>query len=445
MRTELKESLEKLVDFTNKAGADGCDVILSKGESFSINAQNADIDKYKVSGAQVIGVRAIKNSKVGLAYSESLDDESLEFAAKAAVENAINSEENLHEKINVDNGEHIFPTEFKKDTSTTQQKIDFCLKLESEVKSRDSRVQAVPYNGLSESESSSYYLNSNGVFGFDSEYYMSCYTSALLQEGSESSMHYHGVMGRKISDLSIESCVQESLHHASEWLKAKPLSTGSYDIMFTTDALSEFLGCFGNIYSGKGAMEKTNPFADSIGKKIANEKLTIKDIPTYKDSFFKSHFDSEGNPHQEITLIENGVLNSFYHNSVTASFFKTKTTGSAARGAKSALGVSGTTKVISTGSVSDSDMKSGEYFEVHYMQGLHSGSSAISGEFSFAASGYLCRDGEPVQPVKGVTVSGNFHKMLMDLSMIGDTTQATTDKGFFTPDLRFEKISVAGV
>lgn len=445
MKTELKTKLENIVELSKKNGADQCDAILSKGESFSLSAQNSEIDKYKVSGAQVIGVRVIKDSKVGISYTESFDAASLEIAAKSAVENAMNSEVNEFESIDNSNGEFVFESEFKKDNSTTEEKIDFCLKLESEVKERDSRVQSVPYNGLSESESASYYLNSNGVFGFSSEYYQSCYTSALLQEGGESSMHYHGTIGRKLSDLNVDDCVTESLTHASEWMKAKPLSTGNYDIIFELDAFSEILGCFSSIFSGKGAMEKTNPFLEKLGKKVANESLTISDIPKYKDAFFQSHFDSEGIAHKDLTLIENGVLKSFYHNSATGKFFKQASTGHASRGAKSALGVGGTTKVISAGKIGASDIVSGEYFEVHSLQGLHSGANSVSGEFSFAASGYLCNDGKRTQPVKGVTVSGNFHKMLLELNIIGDTVLATHDRGFFSPKLRFEKMSVAGV
>jgi len=444
MKIELKKHLESLLDFTIDAGADECDVILSKGDSFSLSAQNGEIEKYKVSGSQVIGVRAIANSRVGISYSESLDFDSLKFAAKAAVENARNSEENPYEKITVKKGEHIISSPFKKDESLIEEKIDFCLKLESEVKKNDSRVQAVPYNGLSESTSSSYYLNSNKVFGYQDEYFLSCFTSALLKEGSENSMHYKGMIGRKLTDLNIDYCVNESLKHASQWLKGSALKTGFYDIVFTTDTFTEFLGTFSNIFSAKSAMEKTNPFAEKLNDQVANSKVTITDCPQFKDAFFQNYFDSEGNAHKDLTLIENGVLKSFYHNSATANYFKTTSTGNAARGARSALGVGGTVKVMSSGELTDHELLSGEYFEIHSIQGMRSGANSISGDFSFAATGYLCRNGEIISAVKGVTVSGNFHKMLLDIKLIGDTILSNNDKSFFAPRLRFEGISVAG-
>lgn len=445
MNTDLKNILTKIVDKTISAGANECDAIISKGSSFSLAAQNGDLEKYKVSGSQVIGVRAIADNKVGLAYTESLDESSLELAAQAAVANAKNSEVNEFESIQIIEGEHIYESQYEKDSASTEEKIDLCLKLESEVKARDSRVQSVPYNGFTESESEFYYLNNHGVSGFQSDYNQSIYTSALINEGETSGMHYQGAIGRKLSELDLEYCVSESLLHASEWLKGKPLSTGHYDIIFKTSIFGDLLGTFGTIFSARSAMEKTNPFADKIGQKVMNDKITISDLPQYKDTFSPEYFDAEGVAHKDLVLIQNGELHSFYHNTATANFFKTTTTGHATRGAKSPLSVSGTTKVISAGTISEEDIVAGEYFEVMSIQGLHSGANSASGEFSFAASGYLCRDGKRIQPVKGVTVSGNFYKMLLDVELLGDTIEATKYRHFFAPKIRFEKMSVAGV
>ena len=105
-----------------------------------------------------------------------------------------------------------------------------------------------------------------------------------------------------------------------------------------------------NIFSAKKAWEKTNPFADKLQTSIGHNELTIIDSPRYQDAFFAYEFDSEGFERQDLTLVENGVLKSFYHNSATANFFKTKTTGHASRGPRSSLGVGGTNYLIKPGS-----------------------------------------------------------------------------------------------
>ncbi len=444
MREELKKSMQTLINLALDAGASECDVILSKGESFSLSAQKGDIDKYQVSGSQVMGLRAIKDNRVGLSYTESTDLDSLKQAAKSAVENAENSVENPYEKILVKDTEIIKESEFKSDNVSIDDKVAFCLRLESEVKKRDSRVTATPYNGYGESSFEKHYMNNLNTYTFGSEYYQSCYTSALMNEGSKSAMHYHSSMARSFKDLDASKCIEESLFHAEKWLDGKPLKTGKYDVIFKTDLFNSVFNSFTNIFSAKSAMEKINPFAEKLNKLVMNEKITISDIPHYKDSFFKSYFDAEGRAHKDLTLVENGVLKSFYHNTATASYFGVAPTAHGARGAKSPLGVSGSTRVISAGDISDKEIHSGEYFEIHELSGLHSGANAISGDFSFGASGYLVKDGVKVKPVRGVTISGNFHKMLLEIGQIGDTIHATSDKSFFAPALRFENMSIAG-
>ncbi len=445
MNNELKNSLEKIINYASSNGADSSDAILNTGSSFSLSAQNGEIDKYKLSGSSVVGIRVIKDGKVGLSYTEALDDDALEFAAKAALENAKNTDADENQTISIrSSADLISKTKFKKEDISVENKIDFCLKLEDEVKKKDKRVQAVPYNGFSESESESYYLNSLGTFGFDNEFYLSCYTSALINEGAENSMHYHSSIAREFQNLDLKDCVDESLLHASNWLGAKSVATGSYDILFTQDAFATVFGCFSNIFSAKAAIEKVNPFADKLGQSVAMSEFSVADIPNFNDSFFKYEFDSEGVKRNDLCLIENGVLKNFYHNTATANFFKTKTTGHASRGPKSAMGVGGTTKVVGLGKTSDSSITDGEYLEIHSLQGVHSGANSISGEFSFGASGYLCRDGKRVQPVKGITVAGNFHKMLLNIGAIGDKIYSTGDKGFFSPRIRFSNVSIAG-
>ena len=229
MKTQLKDKMSQLIDKCMNAGASECDVVLSKGDSFSLSAQNGEIEKYQVSGSQVMGVRVIKDNKVGLAYTESLDEDAMDIAARSAVENAKFAPENPYEKIEAKDNEFVTSKAAVDEQASTEDKIEFCLRLEEEVRKRDSRVQSVPYNGFSEASVESYLLNSKNSFVYDSEYYNSCYTSALVSESGDSSMHYHSSIAKNLKGLDLEECVRESLEHATGWLGAKPVKTGKYD------------------------------------------------------------------------------------------------------------------------------------------------------------------------------------------------------------------------
>jgi len=145
-----------------------------------------------------------------------------------------------------------------------------------------------------------------------------------------------------------------------------------------------------------------------------------------------------------LTPYTNGCLQTLIHNSATASYFDTETTGQASRGPRSTLGVSLHQVEIAKGSEDLSTLHSGEYLELTDLTGLHSGANAISGNFSFGASGYLCKDGERIQAVRGITVAGNFYEMLNKISMIGNQQNWDEGRSALMPSIRFSDVAISG-
>jgi PmbA protein len=60
-----------------------------------------------------------------------------------------------------------------------------------------------------------------------------------------------------------------------------------------------------------------------------------------------------------------------------------------------------------------------EALYIQSMSGLHSGTNAISGDFSVGAEGLMVRNGEFAEPVREVTVASTLQRMLLDLADIG--------------------------
>jgi PmbA protein len=429
----VKNTLQKIIDQTMNAGADSCDVIVNAGEAMNLGTNNGKLDKFKVSKTSMFGVRAIKNQKIGLSYSESFDNDAIAFAAKSAVSNAEYADTNEHETISIKNPKDFVDNRAVKDKSTTEEKIEFALKLESEIKKKDSRIQTVPYNGLSVSSTEFYYLNSLGRYTAENESSCIAYTSALLKEGDVSSTHNASMLSRDLKKLDLEAAIEECLEHSINWLRAAPVPTGKYDVIFHTEVLTSLIGAFSSCFSAKAAMNKTNMWEHKLGELVAATNFTMIDMPAYKDA-----------EKTDLTLIENGVFKSFYHNTATANYFGTKTTGHASRSPKSSLGVTGTNWVITPGTTSHSDMVEGTYLEVVDVMGIGPGSDDVSGEFSFGASGYLCKSGKRIQPVKGITIAGNFNRLLSGISRMGTELKHNDSRSTFAPLIRFSDLSVAG-
>ena len=113
--------------------------------------------------------------------------------------------------------------------------------------------------------------------------------------------------------------------------KAKNPQTGmegKYDVVFDPLFVGSLLGMWGSMASAYYVTVQLSIFVNKLGKKVASESVTLRDVPA-SYSIANRIFDDEGVPAQENVIIEKGQLKTYLHNTSTAKIFKTKTTANA--------------------------------------------------------------------------------------------------------------------
>jgi PmbA protein len=103
---------------------------------------------------------------------------------------------------------------------------------------------------------------------------------------------------------------------------------GKYDIIFDPLFVGSLLAMWGPMASAYSVMVQMSIFVDKLGKKVASDLVTLRDVPAAY-SVSNRVFDDEGAPAQENVIINKGILKTYLHNTSTAGIFKTKTTGNA--------------------------------------------------------------------------------------------------------------------
>lgn len=436
MKNVLERVLNELTD--HKAEAD---LIFINSKSLKMSAHNAAISEYKVSSSQILGVRAIKDGRVGISYTEAMDDESLSLLIKQALQNAETSELSPDETLLNLTGE------IRDDMNKPESAVDIAVKtqkaieLETIPKSKDSRVVSVPYNSYSENEYFSHYMSSRGRSAIYTDKSYTVMASALMDDKGKKANFYDFHMAHTFNELNWDKVIETSLFHATNMLEEKTLPTGRYPVMFNTDCLKELIGCFANFYSAKSAIDKMNPWGEKVGEEVVSKDLSIEDHPLYEKSFRISKFDGEGVERKPMFLIQDGVLKNLYHNSATAKKLNTKTTGHAVRGPDSSLGVTGTDLIIRGKNKKPLPQK---YLEVIEMAGLYSGANRVTGTFSVAVKGYVWENGKRTMTFGNITLSGNLMEILKRAEVVGDQLIASTDESFFSVPLIFDGMSIAG-
>ena len=442
--SKLKSTSEQVFNRVQDAGAEA-DLIIIAAESLSLKADAGKLEEQTVSNTQSFGVRVIKDDHVGIAYSEASDAESLQWMVDQALKNAAFSDAEPHERIldsqaTLVSDDSIFCPE---DTATVDQHIDMVLELEKGLLEKP-LIKNVPYNGFSEIANSRYLFSTAGLSAAERQRMVYAYAYALAEDGDKNSMEGTGQMSRLTSQLNVSELIENVASTSLDLLEGKPIPSKHYDVIFDRECQIDMFGVFSMVLSGKAAKEGINPWREKVGEVVTDSRLSLGDRPLLMDGFGYALFDSEGTATADLDFIVEGKLNSLMHNSVTANHFGLKTTGHASRGARSTLGVGMHQLVMGEGEAAASELYAGEYLEITSMAGLHSGANAISGDFSLGVSGFLCRDGERVQPVRGVTVAGNFYKMLNQIQCIGNERFWNWQRTALMPSIRFANLAVSG-
>ena len=441
---ELHAKAAEVLSRVTDAGAEG-DLIVDRGQAISLKAQQGKLEEHKVTSSQIFGLRIIKDNQVGTAYSEAADSDSLASLVDQALTNASFAAEEAHEKIlandqNLSTDPNALCPE---DSASIDEKIDLALRLEADLRARP-KIKNVPYNGVQDSTSERHIFSTAGLNATTKRRYCSAFLYGLIEDGEKNAMEGAAQVARRFPDLVPETLVEKAYRDTLDILDGTAVPSDHYDVIFDEEMQVSLFQVFSSMFSGKSAKDGINPLRDKVGQLVADERLTILDRPDNMLGFGYDLFDDEGTPTAQLSLIEAGVLNTLVHNSMTASYFGAQSTGHGTRGPRSTLGVGLHQLEIAPGESDETTLHSGRYLLITDLTGLHSGANAISGDFSFGASGYLCEDGKRIQPVRGITVAGNFYQMLKKINLIGSQQHWNSQKSALMPSVRFADVAISG-
>src|SRR5205807_1534701 len=121
-------------------------------------------------------------------------------------------------------------------------------------------------------------------------------------------------------------------------------------------------------------------------------------------------------------LFDGGALQGFLHNTYTGRRSGAGSTGSAVRGGfKTTPGVGARALTLVPGERGAEQVLAdvGDGLLVQSMQGLHSGTNPVSGDFSVGVEGLMVRNGELAEPVREATMASTLQRMLLDVVVVG--------------------------
>ncbi|HQH65963.1 MAG TPA: TldD/PmbA family protein [Clostridia bacterium] len=444
----MKQLIAKLFEQGRLMGFTDMEVLTNINESFEVKIYGQQIDSYKVTDSRGMGFRGVYDNKMGYSYTEKLSEDSIEILLEDARQNAIindNPDQDVifegskeYKKV-----ENWFPALEK---VTVEEKIRFAKDMERLALSVDSRIKSCPYCVFGSGSGSTAMVNSKGLDLSDKGNAVFCYISVLAQDGQDYSDGVAFDFASDFSELNPENLAKEAAEKALSYLGVGPVPTGTYKAVMLNDASADILGAVSSCFSARAVQKGMSFLKGKLGTKVASEAVTIVDDPFLPGMSGTGSFDGEGVATKYKEVIKNGVLKTYLHNLKTAKIDKTESTGNAGRSYKSNIGVTPTNMYFAKGNKTFDQLLEtmDEGIVITEVSALHSGFNDISGDFSLPAKGYTVKNGKKDKYFRQITISGNYFKMLTDITEVGDDLKFATDGKIGSPSLLISEISVAG-
>ena len=439
-----QEFSKQAMDYAASCGCASCELFYASGDSFSVNANAGEIDRYSVSREAGVSVRVSYDGHEGYAYSERIEEP--EQLVDHAVDNARCIESDDEHPMQT---RQTYQTVTRADSAlknlSEAERISLARKMEELCLAADPRVKRVVYCAAAYEAGSVIMENSLGLCAERSSNSSVIYVMPSVQEGDEIQTGFAFRMGADAADA--EGCAREAVEDALDKLGGAPVESGCYRVLLRPFAMGDLLSAFAPMFSADEAQKGTSLLANKEGQSIASELVTLLDDPF--DPIAPRAFDGEGTPCVTKTIIDKGTLKTLLHNLKTAKKAGCESTGNASRkSAASSVGISPTVFRLQPGERTEDELLHtlDHGLVISDLEGLHAGVDTVSGDFSLKAAGFLVEHGAIIRPVSNITIAGNFITMMKDVIALGNDLRFGMPGGgyFGSPSVLVGALTVAG-
>jgi len=407
------------------------------------------IECFKVTESSGLGLRAALGKKVASYSTSNISLEEIGEAAEKVVKIAKAMPEDLEWRhFNMSFGKSNALGYYDKsvediDYGNVAEKVYTAIK---RIREYDSRVK--PTRGLlAIATTRTAVANCYGGEFERIESAVSAWVRAKAEDGLEKSIGSDHAETRFWRDVKLEELASKAAEKALKFLKAKPIESCRMPVIFRNDVFASILGTMlSGPITAEWVQKKRSPLAGKLGKVIACDEINLVDDGIMYGGVRTRPFDDEGHPTQKTYVIEGGLLKNYLYDTYTSLKDNVRSTGNAARGGYwTPPQTTPSNLKLEPGDSSLEEMvketSRGLLVEDVIGEWL---SNPVSGNLSATVThAYLIENGETTAPVKGVTVSGDFYKMIAeDVEMVGKDVRNMGQ--YYSPTIKFREITVAG-
>lgn len=430
-----KEIAEQVLASALKSGGDFAELFCEDTVSNTTAMIDGKVDQLNGGRTYGAGIRIFKGLKSVYAYTNDLSLTGLKATAEkaAAVIGALKEDSPMSICLEPRQIASIHPIEIIPASVAGSKKVEVLRKLHQAAKSESPEITQVMAR-LLDVDQRVLIANSNGLFTEDRRVRTRILGQAIASNGTENQVGYEAPgrhMGFEVFEraIDVEAIGREAAQTAVKMLHAKACPAGKMAV-----AIDNAFGgvifheACGHSLEATSVAKGTSEFTGKLGQQIASTVVTAIDDGTIPNAWGSQMMDDEGTPTQKNVLIENGILKSYLVDTLNGRRMGMGSTGSSRRESYKYAPTSRMTNTyIAAGESTDAEIIA-SMAEGLYAKKLGGGSvNPATGEFNFAVlEGYLVKNGQIQEPVRGASLIGKGSEVLMKIDMVGKNLEHGT-------------------
>ena len=442
---QAQERAKDIVRRARAAGADAADAVFAANASSDVSVRLGQLEDVGRSEGEDLGLRvfvgqrsaSVSTSDLSVAAMESLMGRAVAMAREAPEDRWAGlapQERLLHGAPPLlDLADH---------TIATPEELRTAARLAEEAARAVPGVTNSEGGGASTSSSVWALATSHGFAGAYATTGFSVSASVVAGEGSGMQRDYAFHAARHRAHLDPPEAIgRQAGERAVARLSPGRAPSGAMPVVFDPRVGSSLLGHLTSAIAGAAITRRTSFLLDSLGTRVFAPGIAIEDDPHRPRGLRSRPFDGEGLPVSPLSLVSDGMLETWLLDSASARQLGLEPTGHAARGIAGAPGVSTGNLYMAAGKVPVETLIGDITQGIYITELIGQGVNPVTGDYSRGAAGFLIERGAITRPVAEFTIAGNLKAMFATLVPANDLTFRY---GINVPTLRIEGMTVAG-
>lgn len=422
-----KETAQKVLAEALGTGADLAEIYIEDVVSLQLGMDDSRLEQAVRGADRGAGIRVFFGNRVTYAYTDSLDEDSLLNAARAARAAGSGSSKTAVVDLTERKSPLEYPVELAFDTMSIQDKVALLAKMDEAARAYSPLIVQVSA-GYLELRRHMWLFNSEGVQVEDDRYFTEMRAGVVARKNGTLQSVREGFGGRIGLELLSRNDAIAKINHVAEsavkMLDAKPCPAGDMPVVMCNGWGGVlFHEACGHQMEADFITKGSSAYTGKVGQMVANPIITAVDDGTIANRRGSLKFDDDGTPAQRTVLIEKGVLKEYMWDLVECRRVgRSNSTGNGRRESYRHMPMPRMTNTFIDQGESDPQEIIESVQKGIYIKGMAGGQADIAkGDYVFnATEAYLIENGKLTAPVRGATVFGNGPQTLMQIDMVGN-------------------------